>query len=186
MTPLPGPESTRQQPAAQLSLNGVSSTAACGVRTRQARSRPLTLRHSHRLSYVRLFASPPAPHFFLFFFKRMHACFSLGIRRSLSLFRCCLVRSSGSFKIHTRICLPRVTGWSDGEREYHEGPSGWLVQSVLLRRSGCIDIENADTSSGPRTQTVQRVARTGMRPVGVKINKKHKNSDRLGVVSVSG
>jgi hypothetical protein len=35
-----------------------------------------------------------------------------------------------------------------------------LVQSVLLRRSGCIDTENADTSSEPRTQTVQRVART--------------------------
>jgi hypothetical protein len=98
------------------------------------------------------------PHISLFF-KRMHACFSLGIPRSLSLFRCCLVRSSGSFKIHTRLRLPRVTGRSEGGNGISWGGLR-LVQSVLLRRSGCIDTENADTSSGPRTQTVQRVART--------------------------
>jgi hypothetical protein len=106
-------------------------------------------------------ASPPirqpAPHFFIFF-ERMHACFSLGIPRSLSLFRCCLVRSSGSFKIHTRLRLLRVTGRSDGGNGISWGGLR-LVQSVLLRRSGCIDTENADTSSEPRTQTVQRVAR---------------------------
>jgi hypothetical protein len=106
----------------------------------------------------RQFANPPT-HISLFFFERMHACFSLGIPRSLSLFRCCLVRSSGSFKIHTRLRLPRVAGRSEGGNGISWGGLR-LVQSVLLRRSGCIDTENADTSSEPRTQTVQRVART--------------------------
>jgi hypothetical protein len=80
-------------------------------------------------------ANPPT-HISLFFFERMHACFSLGIPRSLSLFRCCLVRSSGSFKIHTRLCLPRVTEWSDGERNImgpQAGSIGVITQERVYR-----------------------------------------------------
>jgi hypothetical protein len=74
-------------------------------------------------------ASPPIllpnPHFFIFF-ERMHACFSLGIPRSLSLVRCCLVRSFGSFKIHTE--------WSDGERNIMGGPQAGSIGVITQER----------------------------------------------------
>jgi hypothetical protein len=136
-TPLPEPDPTRQQlvvMVAQLSLNETSSTEHATPEVSEVSCHSLNTPQV----VVRQFAIPTNPHFFIFFFERMHACFSLGIPRSLSLFRCCLVRSSGSFKIHTRLCLPRVD-WnggvrSDGERNIMGGPQAGSIGVITQER----------------------------------------------------